>query len=153
MYPKYKKFHEKFWVKYEKDPSIKDTMLEFNISKNDAFDLVYGMQEIIYLKDTFNKSYFYSNDETKSNKANLTINNTKHNTEKEAIDNIMTIEAMDLITDKQRAAIKLYYFKDLNKTEISKQLGCSISMVSKYLSTALRNIKKSEKFYCGSFEN
>src|SRR5690625_4470445 len=45
MYPKYIYFYNTFREEFNKDPSIEDTMEELNISRNDAFDLIYGMQQ------------------------------------------------------------------------------------------------------------
>src|SRR5699024_2829991 len=47
MYPKYLYFHHKTHEKHKRDPTIIETMTEFDISRDDAFDLVYGMQRVV----------------------------------------------------------------------------------------------------------
>ncbi|WP_158735847.1 sigma-70 family RNA polymerase sigma factor [Alteribacillus sp. YIM 98480] len=145
MYPKYRNFHEEFWVEHAKDPTIEDTMKHFHISKNDAFDLVYGMQEVIYQEDKV---------KSKSSKGDNSIAYTdtiafmewspRKSVEGEALNNIMVENIINYINETQRKVIYLHYFKGLNKTEISKIIGCSTSMVSKHILTAFKNIRQSE---------
>jgi RNA polymerase sigma factor (sigma-70 family) len=142
MYPKYKKFHEEFWNRHGKDPTIGDTMQNFQISKDDAFDLVYGMQEVIYQEDKVKGSYS-KGDEVITYKDTISFLKQAHvqSVEKEALNNIMVETIINYVDNNQRKVIYLHYFKGLNKTEISKIIGCSISMVSKYISTAFQNIR------------
>ncbi|WP_191991917.1 sigma-70 family RNA polymerase sigma factor [Bacillus aerolatus] len=136
LYPKYKKFHEEYWIHNQNDPSIAETMGFFEISKDDAFDLVYGMQEIIYQesretqkRDRIIQSYQQLKSEIQS-------------VEDQAINNIMVKMFLDHVNEKQRKVIYLHYFKGFSKTEVSKIIGCSQSMVSKHLTTAFKQIKK-----------
>ncbi len=136
LYPKYRKFHEEYWVRYQKDPSIAETMQFFRISKDDAFDLVYGMQEMIYQKTretikgrTVTQSYEHVKSRTLS-------------VEDQAINRMMVKVFLDQVSEKQRNILYLHYFKGFSKAEVSRMIGCSQSMVTKHLAAAFKKIRK-----------
>jgi RNA polymerase sigma factor (sigma-70 family) len=135
LYPKYKKFHEEYWVENQKDPTIAETMQHFHISKDDAFDLVYGMQEIIYRESMTSKGKL----DMRSFKP---LETRTQSIEDQAINNIMIKMYLDYVNDKQRKVIHLHYFRGYSKKEVSTIIGCSQSMVTKHLSTAFQQIRK-----------
>jgi RNA polymerase sigma factor (sigma-70 family) len=141
LYPKYKRFHEEYWIHNQTDPSIQVTMNYFELNKDDAFDLVYGMQELIYQESTqiSNNNVVIQPFQKLRTKA--------QSVEDQAINNIMVKMFLDYVSEKQRKVIDLHYFKGFSKTEVSKIIGCSQSMVSKHLSTAFEHIRK-EISYC-----
>lgn len=136
LYPKYKKFHEEYWINYQADPSISDTMKYFEITRDDAFALVYGMQEVIY-----QQHYKSGRDESEFQPLQY-LNSKSQSVEEQAINNIIVKMFMDFINEKQRKVIYLHYFIGYSKTEVSKIIGCSPSMVTKYLTTAFAHIRK-----------
>jgi RNA polymerase sigma factor (sigma-70 family) len=134
LYPKYKKFHEEYWIQSQKDPSIYETMEFFEISNDDAFALVYGMQELIH-----QQSKKYSNDK---NPVLLNIRTKALSVEEQAINNIMVKVFLDSVNEKQRKVIYLHYFRGYSKTEISKLIGCSQAMIQKHLTKAFDEIRR-----------
>lgn len=147
LYPKYKKFHEEFWISNGKDPTIEDTMRYFHISRDDAFELVYGMQEIISVEGDAAAIPSARNNKVGFQNQALAKSGVQFQcVEMEAINNIMVETAMKYVNDIQRKIIYLHYFKGLTKTEISRLVGCSNSMVSKYMSTAFQRIRKGDAF-------
>lgn len=145
LYPKYKKFHEDFWFQYAKDPTIEDTMKHFNISNDDAFDLVYGMQEVLYYESRRNED-----DTRTSGMSGIVEFNQSTKTlsvEDQVINNILVEEALSYANETQYKIIHLHYFKDLTKSEISNIIGCSNSMVHKHISTLFKSIRKTQVAY------
>lgn len=138
LYPKYKKFHEEFWINNQRDPSISETMKYFEICKEDAFQLVYGMQELIYQerKKIGEKGEEYQ--------PLLNLRTKEQSVEDQAINNIMVKMYLDYVNEKQRKVIYLHFFQGYSKTEISRIIGCSPSMVHKHLETGFNEIRK----YC-----
>ncbi|WP_462413677.1 sigma-70 family RNA polymerase sigma factor [Neobacillus sp. Marseille-QA0830] len=138
LYPKYKKFHEVFWINYQRDPSITETMKYFDITKDDAFALVYGMQELIYqeCKKINGKDDDYQ--------PLLNLRTKAQSVEDQAVNNLMVKMYLDYVNEKQRKVIYLHYFKGYSKTEISQIIGCSQAMVHKHLVKAFEEIRK----YC-----
>lgn len=133
LYPKYRKFHEEYWTRYQDDPSISETMHYFEISRDDAFALVYGMQDLIYQQyrpDQEDHEPFYN-----LRSSDLSVEDT-------AINHIIVKMYLDYINEKQRNVIYLHYFIGYSKTEISTILGCSPAMVTKHLKTAFARIRK-----------
>jgi RNA polymerase sigma factor (sigma-70 family) len=139
LYPKYKKFHEEYWLKHQCDPSISITMEFFEISREDAFSLVYGMQELIYQKSKKNGN--------ENNHVLLNIRTKTLSVEDQAINKILVKMFLDFVNEKQRKVIYLHYFRGYSKTEISKLIGCSQAMIQKHLNKAFNEIRK-EISYC-----
>ena len=50
--------------------------------------------------------------------------------------------AIENLTDRQKKAVELYYFKDCKQNEIAENMGCSQSNVSNILSRALEKMAK-----------
>ncbi|HYK74386.1 MAG TPA: sigma-70 family RNA polymerase sigma factor [Pseudoneobacillus sp.] len=141
LYPKYRKFHEEFWIQNQTDPTIRETMDYFDIDKDDAFDLVYGMQEIIYQESTRHDSNQMVIQPFQQ------IRVKAQSVEDQAINHILVKMYLDYVNEKQRKVIDLHYFKGFSKTEVSKIMGCSPAMVTKHLSTAFDHIRR-EISYC-----
>ncbi len=136
LYPKYKKFHEEYWLRKHKDPSISETMKFFEINKDDAFDLVYGMQEIIYQESMTKNSLDMFIQPLQQLRGKV------QSVEDQAINNILVRMFLAYVNEKQRKVIYLHYFNGFSKTEVSKIIGCSPSMVTKYLSAAFQSIRR-----------
>ncbi|WP_053598374.1 sigma-70 family RNA polymerase sigma factor [Bacillus sp. FJAT-18017] len=136
LYPKYKKFHEEYWVKHQTDPTIQDTMEYFNISKDDAFDLVYGMQEIIYQESARKRASLVAGEPAYQFRAKA------QSVEDLVVNNILVKMYLDFVNEKQRKVIYLHYFKGFSKTEVSRIMGCSPAMVTKHLTTAFDHIRR-----------
>jgi RNA polymerase sigma factor (sigma-70 family) len=134
MYPKYRKYHEEFWIVHAKDPTLEDTMNRFGITRDDAFELVYGMQEIL------------SQESRKEWKLLCHAERAQITVENEAINRCMAETALDCVNNIQRRVIYLHYFRGFSKTEISSEIGCSNSMVAKHISSAFRNIRQARSF-------
>ncbi len=140
MYPKYIQFFGIYWNNNDRDPTIEDTMKYFNISKDDAFDLVYGMQDIIY-NDTNLKM---SSGIKKMNVVDIYESKSKNSSvENSVINKIMVEMFLNRVNTIQRKILYLFYFKGLNKSEISKIVGCSNSMITKHINTAFNIIQNS----------
>lgn len=130
LYPQYLIFYKNFRDKYDKDPSVKDTMLQFNISRDEAFDLIYGMQHFI--------SYY-----TESGEINLNIvPRSNENPEKDVINRILIQQYMLLLNENERKVLYFYFYQGLNKTEIARKIGCANSMVHKHFLNAFEKIKQ-----------
>lgn len=130
LYPQYLVFYKKFRDKYDKDPSIKDTMIQFNISRDEAFDLIYGMQHIVS---------FY----TESGEINLNIlPRSNENPEKDVVNRLLIQQYMLLLNENERKVLYLYFYYGFNKTEIARKIGCANSMVHKHFVNAFTKIKK-----------
>lgn len=138
LYPKYKNFHEEFWLFNQRDPSITETMEYFDICKDDAFALVYGMQELIYQES---KKIGNRNEEYQPL---LNLRTKAQSVEDQAVNHILVKMYLDYLNEKQRKVIYLHYFRGYSKTEISKIIGCSQSMVHKHLAKAFAEMRK----YC-----
>ncbi|MFK9090495.1 sigma-70 family RNA polymerase sigma factor [Bacillus salipaludis] len=136
LYPKYKSFHSEYWISHQTDPTISDTMKHFDISKDDAFALVYGMQELIYQE----YKTIYSNN--RDNEPFLNVRTKVQSVEDQAINNILVKMYLDYLNEKQRKVVHLHYFRGYSKTEISKMIGCSQAMVHKHLTNAFNHIRK-----------
>jgi RNA polymerase sigma factor (sigma-70 family) len=136
MYPQYIVFYQEYREKHLKDPTINETMERFTLSRNDAFDLIYGMQDTISL-------FKYLN-ENKTINLFDSIQFSYIDVEKLVINSILIESYMEKLTSKQKKVIYLHYFLGLNKTEIAKRLGCGNSMVHKHIQTAFDKIRKLE---------
>ncbi|WP_052342622.1 sigma-70 family RNA polymerase sigma factor [Bacillus sp. EB01] len=136
LYPKYKKFHEEYWVMHQADPTIQETMEYFNISKDDAFDLVYGMQEIIYQESARKRASLVASEPAYQFRAKA------QSVEDLVVNNILVKMYLDFVNEKQRKVIYLHYFKGFSKTEVSRIMGCSPAMVTKHLATAFDQIRR-----------
>jgi RNA polymerase sigma factor (sigma-70 family) len=140
LYPKYKKFHEGYWLYNQSDPSISETMKFFELSRDDAFALVYGMQELIYqVNKEFSSNFIVI-------KSFQNLRTKPQSVEDQAINKIMVKMYLDYINEIQRKVIYLHYFIGYSKTEVSNIIGCSQSMVSKHLTTAFNHIRREINF-------
>jgi RNA polymerase sigma factor (sigma-70 family) len=146
LYPKYKKFHEKFWIENARDPSIEETMQYFDVSKNEAFELVYGMQEILSLQSKNDWQSPRNHVGRKQVKILHIQVHRQQSVDNEAINRCMSQIALSCVNEVQRKVIFLHYFKGFSKTEISRVIGCSNSMVAKHISTAMKNIREVKAF-------
>ena len=135
LYPKYIVFHKNFHQKYDRDPTIKETMDEFNLSKEDSFDLVYGTLELL----SMNK--YYEKDGSKFNIAHLT-RDPNANVERIAVNKILVETYLSNITDIQKDVLHMHYFLGYNKSEIANHIGCSSPMVQKHINNAFTKIKR-----------
>lgn len=139
MYPKYLVFYRKYRDKFLQDPTIEETMMEFNISRNDAFDLVYGMQQVV--------SIFQSISDGEND--NLTIGyllaDPLVNVEKVAINKVLIETYMGKLKKKQRAILYMHFYLGLTKTEIAGIIGCGNSMVHKHIENAFKIIREIEQ--------
>lgn len=138
MYSTYLKFHNDFFTKNYCDPSIKEVMLEFSINKEDAYDLVYGMQSTI--SDTV---------ETKSGSINLMdilsvryFDFTK-SVEQKVINRLILEEKLSLLKNKERKVLELKYLFGYKNSEIARRLGCANSMINKHLNNAFKRLETS----------
>ena len=134
LYPKYLVFHKNHFENYQKDPSIKETMIEFKISKEDAFDLVYGIQELLSLDQSYGRK-------EKNQVLSNFIKDPLLSVEKNVIDKITIETYLTNITEVQKKVIQLHFFQGYNKSEIAGLLGVSDVMVHKHLKKALLAIK------------
>ncbi|MGK7376951.1 sigma-70 family RNA polymerase sigma factor [Planococcus sp. 1R117A] len=134
LYPKYLVFHKKHFETHKKDPTIRETMDAFGISQEDAFDLVYGIQELLSLDQP------YGHGEISQAMSNY-VKDPIQSVEKNVITKV-TVEAyFASITEVQKKVIYMYYFEGYNKTEIAKALGVSDVMIHKHIKKALVTIK------------
>ncbi|GEM_PF-6619718 len=130
LYPKYIYFYHSFRDTYGKDPTIPDTMEAFRLSRNEAFDLVYGMQELV--------GFFQETGEIKKE----LIMGSFENVEKEVINKLLIQDYMFALNDKERKVIYMYYFLGFNKTEIAQRIGCGNSTVQRHIGNAFNKIRK-----------
>jgi RNA polymerase sigma factor (sigma-70 family) len=132
LYPKYILFYHFFREEFKKDPTITDTMEEFQISRQEAFDLVYGMQQLL--------SVYHENGEINQE---FTMNSIE-NVEKKVINKLLIQQYMNCLNRNERNVLSLYYYLGYNKTEIATIIGCGNSMVHKHFENAFRKIKELE---------
>lgn len=135
LYPSYILFYQRYRDEQFKDPTIEDTMKEFDISRMDAFDLVYGMQQVI--------SFFLEKDGQEQN-LELLIQDHYTNVERTAINKVLIDTYMTYLDGNQKKVLIMYYYLGYSKTEIAKAIGCANSMVSKYMENAFKKIRKGE---------
>lgn len=135
IYPKYLKYQQAFYLENFRDPTIEETMQHFNLSKDDTYDLVYGMQavisetaqsqledgETISLWDYIEQRFF---------------NPTSKSVEQQVINRLVLEEKLALLNQKERTVLNMKYVQGYNNSEISRHIGCVNSMVNKYLKTA-----------------
>lgn len=136
LYPKYLLFYDQFRDEFSKDPSIEDTMKHFEISRADAFDLVYGMQQVISI---FLKSGEVNLDVTKES---TILHDAYSSVEKIVVNKILIESYMSSLNNNQRNALFMYYILGYSKTEIAREMGCANSMVHKYFESAFKKIRK-----------
>lgn len=136
LYPNYRKFHEEYWINNQTDPSISETMKYFEINRDDAFALVYGMQELIYQVNKEMNSNFMVIQPFQD------LRTKPQSVEDQAINKIMVNMFLDVINEIQRKVIYLHYFIGYSKTEVSKIIGCSQSMVTKHIANAFNQIRR-----------
>lgn len=129
LYPKYILFYHAYRETYGKDPTIGDTMEEFKLPRNEAFDLVYGMQELV--------SFFQETGEIKQE----SIKSSFENVEKKVINKLLIQDYMLVLNSKERKVIYMYYFLGFNKTEIAKKIGCGNTTVQRHIGNAFEKIK------------
>lgn len=138
LYPKYLRFYDKYRERYSKDPSIEDTMKEFRISRDDAFDLVYGMQQMV--------SIFLESGSYEMKFMNIQcVSDSYSNIEERVINKLLVESYMALLNQKQKDAIVMYFFLGFSKTEIARKLECANSMVHKHIVSAFKKIQRFEK--------
>ncbi len=138
LYPKYLLFYDKFREEKQKDPTIEDTMTEFKISRGDAFDLVYGMQQVVSIfLDAGSYRFNINND--------AFVSDAYSNIEKAVVNKLVIENYMRLLNEKQKDAIFMYFFLGYSKTEIARKLECANSMVHKYIESAFKKIRDYEK--------
>ena len=51
-------------------------------------------------------------------------------------------EMLEVLTDKQRTAFRLYYKEGYTQQQIAEMMGCVVSMVNKHLSVSLKKLNK-----------
>ena len=51
-------------------------------------------------------------------------------------------EAINLLSEKQKRRIKMYYFEDMNLREIAEKEGCSIMSVKNSIDNGLSKLKE-----------
>lgn len=105
-------------------------MEAFRLSRNEAFDLVYGMQELV--------GFFQETGEIKKE----LIMGSFENVEKEVINKLLIQDYMFALNDKERKVIYMYYFLGFNKTEIAQRIGCGNSTVQRHIGNAFNKIRK-----------
>ncbi|MEH7382856.1 sigma-70 family RNA polymerase sigma factor [Bacillus sp. JJ1533] len=132
LYPKYMTFYHFFREKFGKDPTISDAMKEFQISRNEAFELVYGMQELV--------SVFQETGEINQ----AFIKGPFEDVEKKVINSLLIKHYMPCLNNNEKRVLHLYYFLGFNKTEIAKMIGCGNSMVQRHMVNAFKKIRKME---------
>lgn len=127
LYPRYLQYHNEFFSVNNRDPNISEVMSQFSVSKDDAYDLVYGMQSSI-------------SDEIKTSDGTISLFDYLEcftgSLENRVIRKIMLEEKLALLGSKERTVIEMKYLFEYNNTEISKALNCSNSMITKYLKQA-----------------
>ncbi|WHY83925.1 sigma-70 family RNA polymerase sigma factor [Neobacillus novalis] len=138
MYPKYLLFYRDYWEKYNQDPTIKQTMEYFGISRDDTFDLVYGMQPIISMAKKRN---------SKSGELTFaeSLRDPYQNVERRAINHVLIESYMAEINNTQQAILYMHYYIGLNKSEIAKVIGCGNSMINKHIAAAFKKIRQHEE--------
>lgn len=134
LYPKYLVFHKKHFAAYKKDPTIKETMEAFGITQEDAFDLVYGIQELLSLEQPYGSS------ETSQVLSNY-IKDPVQSVEKHVISKLTLESYFAGISEVQKKVVYMHYFMGYNKTEIAGALGVSDAMIHKHIKKALLAIK------------
>ena len=72
----------------------------------------------------------------------------EENLEKEELKQIL-LESLELLTEKERRVIELYYYEDLTLKEISHVLEVSESRISQLHTKALQKMKKKMGNYLG----
>ena len=134
MYPSYLKFQNEFFTDNHRDPTIEETMKEFGIGKEDAYDLVYGMQAVI-------------SDEVETSSGIVSILDimqaryfAKGSLEQKVITKMALEEKLARLNKKERTVINMKYFLGYNNSEIAKHIGCANSMVAKYLKTSFAKL-------------
>lgn len=139
MYPSYIVFHHEFWVEHGRDPQIHEIMEHFNISMDDAFDLVYGMQQIVSIHQQNSKK------ESEDIDITLYLSDPLSQLVEEYVINRITIESiLDSLSEREREVIYMHYFLDLSKSEIARIIGCANSMINKYIDKAFKKIREAE---------
>ena len=62
--------------------------------------------------------------------------------------NLKDILESDILNDKQRNQIKMYYYENKTLSQIGKVFGVSREAVRQNIKRGLQNIRKLEKCYC-----
>lgn len=130
LYPKYILFYHEFREGNGKDPTVDDTINEFSITRDEAFDLIYGMQQVISYhteQGDIDRSLF---------------NGSGENVEKEVINKLLIQQYFRLLNNKEKKVLFMHYYLGFNKTEIAKEIGCGNTMVQKHITNAFKKIKK-----------
>ena len=63
-------------------------------------------------------------------------------------ENLKNILESDILNDKQRNQIKMYYYEGNTLSQIGKKFGVSREAVRQNIKRGLQNIRKLEKCYC-----
>ncbi|SNX55493.1 FliA/WhiG family RNA polymerase sigma factor [Thermoanaerobacterium sp. RBIITD] len=122
---------------FKREPSIDEIMAATGISKNDV------LKTLSYM----NAGYISSLDEVIEN--NLKISSVSDveiiNPEDEVLSSDLKnniAKAIDMLQEKERLIVTLYYFEDLNYKEISKILGLTESRISQIHSKAIKKLRE-----------
>jgi RNA polymerase sigma factor (sigma-70 family) len=95
-----------------------------------------------YKKSSRNYSYdnilFADSDNNSNNPLNNLIESESENLKKEYIDQILD---SDILTEKQKDQIKLYYFSDMTLSEIGKKYGVTREAVRQNLLKGIKSIQ------------
>lgn len=132
LYSIYLKFKQDFYSIYYRNPNISEVMNKFELSEEDAYDLVYGMQE--------NSSNILENKYGIVSLFDYLECHLTSSIEDKVIKRILLEEKLAVLNPLDRTVIVMKYFLDYNNTEIAKYLGCAISMVSKYIRRAFQSL-------------
>lgn len=135
LYPQYLCFYDDYRLKFSKDPSIDDTMKQFQISRDDAFDLVYGMQQVISI-------FLESGGRDLEVEREGVSRNSYEQVEKMVVNKLLVESYLSCLNQKQRISLLMYYYLGYSKTEIAHVIGCANSMVHKYIESAFKMIRK-----------
>ncbi|OXT07521.1 FliA/WhiG family RNA polymerase sigma factor [Thermoanaerobacterium thermosaccharolyticum] len=136
-YKSIEKTIERLEQEYKREPTIEEIMDATKLSKNDV------LKTLSYM----NAGYISSLDEVIEN--NLKISSITEseitNPENEVLmydlkQNIA--KAIDMLQEKERLIISLYYYEDLNYKEISKIMGLTESRISQIHSKAIKKLKE-----------
>lgn len=82
------------------------------------------------IEDSYMEKFFWAEGRFGENPLDALIREERYN------------EMLEVLTDKQRTAFRLYYKEGYTQQQIAEMMGCVVSMVNKHLSVSLKKLNK-----------
>ena len=126
---------ERFLAQHQREPGIDEIAGELGISREDVVFSLDAIADPVSLNEpvyTDGGDAIYVMDQVQDTR----------NTDESWLEQIALKDAMDRLTDREKAILSLRYFEGKTQMEVSAHIGISQAQISRLEKNAIRKIKK-----------